>query len=86
MKGNVMWKLPEFVTEEDLTDKPLILLLMLASVLQTSTTYSQESRPRLANQDLVTLLGHGIPESLILQAIAATDREFDLLSSNSARS
>jgi hypothetical protein len=82
-----MWKLPEFVTEEDLTDKPLILLFMLASVLQTSITYSQESRPRLANQDVVTLLDHGIPEeSLILQAIAATDSEFDLLSSNSARS
>jgi len=73
-----MWKLPEFVTEEDLTDKPLILLLLLASVLQTSITYSQESRPRLANQDVVTPLAHGLPEPVVLQAFEVTENEFDV--------
>lgn len=73
-----MWNLPEFVTGEDLTDNPLILLLVLASVLQTPITYSPESRPRLANQDVVALVNHGLPERLILRAIEATDNEFDL--------
>jgi len=73
-----MWKLPEFMTEEDLTDKPLIVLLILASVLQTSITYSRDRPPRLANQDVVTLVDHGIPESLVLRAIEAADNEFDI--------
>jgi len=73
-----MWKLPEFAMEEDLTDKPLILFLVLASILQTSITYSPESRPRLANQDVVALVNHGLPERLILRAIDAADNEFDL--------
>jgi hypothetical protein len=73
-----MWKLPEFVTEEDLTDKPLILFLILASVLQTSITYSRASQPRLANKDVVALVDHGLPESLVLRAIDATEQDFDL--------
>jgi len=73
-----MWKRPEVVTEEDLTDKPLILLLLLASILQTPITYSPESRPKLANQDVVALVNHGLPDRLILRAIDATDNEFDL--------
>ena len=72
-----MWKLPEFVTEEDLTDKPLILLLLLASVLQTSISYSSESGPRPANQHVVALVDLGLPESLVLRAIEASDNVFD---------
>lgn len=74
-----MWKLSEFLSqEEDLIDKPLILLLVLASVLQTPITYSAEGRPWLANQDVVSLLAHGLPESLILRAIKGTENEFDV--------
>ena len=74
-----MWRLPEFISQEDLMDKPLILLLVLASVLQTSITYSpKERRPRLVNQDVVALLAHGLPESLVLTAIKTTENEFDV--------
>jgi|SRR6516164_6778452 hypothetical protein len=72
-----MLRLPEFISQEDLMDKPLVLLLVLASVLQTSITYSP-GRARLVNQDVVALLAHGLPESLVLRAIDATDSEFDL--------
>jgi len=73
-----MGKLLEFVMEEDLTDEPLILFLVLASILQTPITYSPESRPKLSNCDVVALVNHGLPERLILRAIDATDNEFDL--------
>jgi len=79
-----MWKLPEFVSEEDITDKPMVLLLVLASVLQTSITYSPKSRPRLGNHDVMALLAHGLPESIVLKAINAIENDFDL-SSNGLR-
>jgi hypothetical protein len=73
-----MWKIPEFIPDEDLTKMPLILLLILASVLRTSVTYSRESRPRLANQDILAMVGHGLPDGVVLQAIKATENEFDV--------
>jgi hypothetical protein len=75
-----MWKLPEFVSEEDITDKPMVLLLVLASVLQTSIMYSPESHPRLGNRDVVALLARGLPENLVLKAINAVENDFDLSS------
>jgi hypothetical protein len=72
------WKIPEYIPDEDLTRMPLALLLVLASVLQTSATYSEETRPKLANQDIAALVAHGLPERVILQAINATENEFDV--------
>jgi hypothetical protein len=77
-----MWKLPEFVSEEDITDKPMVLLLVLSAVLQTSIIYSPgESGARLRNKDVMTLLRHGLPESLVLKAINAIENDFDLSNS-----
>jgi len=73
-----MWKIPDFISEEDLTDRPLILRLILASVLQTSVTYSQETRPVLTNQDIATLSVAGVPEQVLLKAIKAAEDEFDV--------
>jgi hypothetical protein len=73
-----MWKIPDFIPDDDFTDNPLILLLLLASVLQTSVSYSLDTRPCLTNQDIVTLLDRGIPEGLVLEVIDATENNFDL--------
>jgi hypothetical protein len=73
-----MWRLPEFISEEDLLDKPMILLLVLASVLQSSVTYSPGDSLCLANQDVVTLVAHGLPETMVLRAIEKTKNKFDV--------
>ena len=74
-----MWKLPEFISEEDLLDKPMILLLVLASVLQSSVTYSPGDSLCLGNQDVVTLVAHGLPETMVLRAIEKkTENKFDV--------
>jgi hypothetical protein len=77
-----MWRLPEFISEEDLLDKPMILLLVLASVLQSSVTYSPGNSLRLANQDVVTLVAHGLPETMVLRAIEKTENKFDVSSAS----
>jgi len=73
-----MWRLPEFVSEEDLLDMPMILLLVLASVLQSSVTYSPGDSLCLGNEDVVTLVAHGLPESMVLRAIEKTKNKFDV--------
>jgi hypothetical protein len=73
-----MWRLPDSTPEDDLLDKPPILLLLLASALQTPITYSANSRPQLTNQDVATLVDLGFPKGLLSRAIAACDNEFDL--------
>lgn len=73
-----MWTPQEFASEEDLTQSPLILLLIVASILQTPITYSPDSLPRLSNQDVLTLRAHGLPESIVLRAIGVTENGFDV--------
>jgi len=65
-------------SEEDLTDRPLVLLLLVASVLQTTITYSSECPPCLRNEDVITLVSHGLPEVVVLRAIQATENAFDI--------
>ena len=73
-----MWTLHELLPEEDLMERPLILLLIVASILQTPITYSLDSLPQLSNQDVLTLIAHGLPESIVLRAIEATENDFDV--------
>ena len=69
---------PEGVLDEYLIERWPILNLILAAVLRTSVRYSPETKLSLTGQDIAKLIATGLPDNVVLRAIAANDIELDV--------
>jgi hypothetical protein len=67
---------PEATSDVSLTKSQLIL--RLATVLQSSVSNHQKTKPRLTGQAVVKLVASGLPDSVSPSRVERNDRSFDV--------
>jgi hypothetical protein len=67
---------PEAISDESLTERRPIL--RLATVLQSSVSNHQKTKPRLTGQAVVKLVASGLPESVSPSRVERNDKSFDV--------